>query len=204
MTNVPTWLAALGIVLPVLAGLGGYFLAGLNEEKRDIRTADRERAARRATVVQQADDRRHEFQREVLLELQDVLRRFMRTAYKVVRNDVTNLREHGTVGLLNEELNQEAYDAGVDLGRMRQRVLDDRLRTELGLFHDQCTTLELAFTSVNDRLPEEAIAELEFQHNETMNYGAEVIARLGGLLRYELGRVPRLESPLSLPEQDTE
>jgi hypothetical protein len=65
MSTVSDWA---GLIAPVttLAGvLGGYWLAGHNDEGRDVRAAQREEAARVADYAKHLWDRRHEWQRQV-------------------------------------------------------------------------------------------------------------------------------------------
>ena len=65
MSTVADWA---GLIAPVttLAGvLGGYWLAGHNDEGRDVRAAQREEAARVADYAKHLWDRRHEWQRQL-------------------------------------------------------------------------------------------------------------------------------------------
>lgn len=81
MAQVSDLVATLSILGPAVTGLGGYWLAGRNEEGRDKRTSDREEAARRAALRERIYEERQNFQRDMLIELQEVLsvlRRFVR------------------------------------------------------------------------------------------------------------------------------
>jgi hypothetical protein len=190
MTNVPGWLAALAIVVPAATGVLGYWLAGQNEEKRDQRATERELVARQDARVERADDRRHDFQREVLLELQDVLRRHMRSTVLIVMRDKRTLKEQGKFCLVGEELSEESFAAGIDLFLLRERVLDDQLRRELEGFHTQTSKLEAEIAYLKDRPANEAITRLEAQETALRSAHGEVTKRLGELLREELGWIP--------------
>lgn len=128
MTNIPSWLAALGVTAPPVTGLLGYLLAGKNEEARDKRTALREDTARRAALQERLASDRQAFQREVLLELQDVLLLVVRGANKFLMTDMSTLRSTGTLTILPTDLSDETYEAGVRFTRIRERVLDGTLR----------------------------------------------------------------------------
>lgn len=109
MTSVPDWIVALGVVVAALAGLAGYWLAGHNEEARDIRTAERETRARASALAERLADRRHEFQLGLLLEPQDVLQRSVRSTAQVIMQDQRTLRQTGHFHLQPKEYSDEAY-----------------------------------------------------------------------------------------------
>jgi hypothetical protein len=180
MTNVPDWLAALAIVVPAATGVLGYLLAGFNEEKRDQRAAEREREARRAIVVQQADDRRHDYQREVLLELQSVILEFAISIVKAFDASQHPSKHPGE----RDPLDPEILELRLRMARLRERVLDDQLRDILGLLDRNSATAVISaaedFSTVAEAASEIVVA---------------VNSRLGELLRQELGRMPELESP---------
>lgn len=192
MTNVPGWLAALGILVPGLAGLLGYWLAGRNEEARDQRTATREGVARHTALAERLDERKHEFQMNLLLELQDVLQRQVRVSAKVIRHDQRTLREQGKLSLLGPELNQESYETGVEFSRLLVRVLDDGLRRGLEAFHLLCSSIDVSVMGLKDRPPDEAIDRLDGHLRELTRGYSDVNEHLGILLRAELGRVPEV------------
>jgi len=117
MTNVPSWLAALAIVVPAATGVCGYLLAGRNEEARDVRAAEREAAARTAARAERRESDAHAFQRELLLDLQSQLHAVVRTTARIAFRDQDTLRESGQMYQLGEELNQAAFDAGLNWPR---------------------------------------------------------------------------------------
>ena len=188
MTNVPTWLAAVAVVAPAITGLLGYWLAGRNEAARDRRAFEREEAARRRTRAEALADERHQFQLNLLLELQDALRVQARITHEIILHDQRTLKERGGLFEVGPDLNQRAYDSDVNFSRLRVRVLDDDLRNQLDDLH----TLTARVTSSGDGLGGLSVAEIK----ERLEIGArEVTLRfvqvndlLGVLLRRELGR----------------
>ncbi len=72
-------------------------LAGLNDEKRDIRTLERERLAREAVEKQSHNNRAQEFKIDVLLTLQDALQQFVIAAGEASWSDLNVIRP-GKVG----------------------------------------------------------------------------------------------------------
>lgn len=188
MTVIPDWLAALGIVVPALTGLGGYWLAGRNEESRDRRLAAHAHEARRAELAERLTERRHDFQLDLLLELQTALLRQTRATARVILQDQGTLRNHGQLFRLPADINQESYDAGVDLGRLQVRLLDDALRQQVQGFHHFTAGLEVSVVTLRDLPADEAIEHLERQMRQLADRFGVVNESLGSVLRMELGR----------------
>lgn len=162
VTQVPSWLAALGIVVPVATALAGYWLAGRNEEARDRRTAEREKGARHESFGERQVERSHEFQRELLLDLQRVLQKEMRAVAKVVHQDRRTLKEQGRMFLLPEGMERRGVRReGLEMWLLHVRVLDDELRQQLTDFHFHASGTEVSFSAVTDLPPDEAIVELD-------------------------------------------
>jgi hypothetical protein len=161
MTSVPSWLAAVAIVVPAAAGLLGYRLAGRNEEARDVRAAAREDVARRAAIGERFESDAHAFQRELLLDLQGQLHAVVRTTARIIFRDQETLRETGQMYQLGEELNQASFDAGINLRRAYERLLDAELRKALAAFQAFVTEAEVRCLQLKDEAPEHAIAQLE-------------------------------------------
>lgn len=181
------WITALSIVAPAVTGVAGYWFAGINDEKRDVRQAKRERDARDAERKSRLQARNHDFQREVLLGLQDQLRRLGRASSRVMLQDLETLEQQGELGLLTDDLSQEAYDAGVAFLQAMNRVTDDRLRDELRTFHDYASadvnTLAVRF---KDSPPEQIKAERHAAQKKLADLIAETSDALGDVLRKEL------------------
>jgi hypothetical protein len=136
---VSDWAAPISPVTAMLSGLGGalggYWLAGRNEEARDIRATRREDTARVADYTKHLSERRHEWQRQVLLDLQDELQRMTRQTYFVLQQDLKTVRERGKLFRLPDEVGgEEALAATVAVQKLRTRILADDLRSLVGEF----------------------------------------------------------------------
>ncbi len=190
MSNFPNWLEALAIIAPTFTGLGGYWLAGRNEEARDIRATARETAARNTLLAERLDERKHSFQLDLLLELQEVLQLEMRATSKAILQDLKTLREDGKIFQLPPHYSDESYDIGVTFTRLTVRVLDQALRDKLEDFHDFISKIAASFVILKDLPPSEAINSLESTMRELANNYIVLNAALGELLRKELGREP--------------
>ncbi len=87
--------AVIGSITTVAGSYGGYLLAGRNEEARDQRADQREAKARRAALAERLEEERHTFQRDTLLELQDVLLQLSHWQGLVTAEDIKTLKQHG-------------------------------------------------------------------------------------------------------------
>jgi hypothetical protein len=186
MTNVPDWLAAVAIIVPAGTGLLGYFLAGRNEEARDIRAAAREDIARRAARAERRETEAHVYQRELLLDLQGHLHAVTRTTARILFRDQETLREHGKMYQLGEELNQASFDAGLNLRRAYERLLNDDLREQLAAFQKSTVEAEMRCLQLRDAPPDHAIARLEAEMGEMTQRYLAVNELLGTAVRAAL------------------
>ena len=114
----------------------------------------------------------------------------MRATAKVLLQDQNTLREQGQLVRLPTELDRDSYDSGVELSRLRVRVLDDALRDELDAFHDFTSGLEVSALVLKDVPAEEAIRRLEAHMRELGDGYIAANGSLGALVRSELGRSP--------------
>ncbi|MGH3395906.1 MAG: hypothetical protein ACRDPO_14585 [Streptosporangiaceae bacterium] len=64
MMDAASWAAIVGPITTLLGGLGGYALAGRNDDRRDLRAAVREATARREAFAEHLEEDRHAFQRD--------------------------------------------------------------------------------------------------------------------------------------------
>lgn len=183
--DVVSWVAVVGPVTTLLGGLGGYWLAGRNEEARDQRASARETAARREALGERLEEDRHTFQRDTLLELQDELQRLVRVTAKINLQDLRTVKEHGQLYQLPEGLSDEAFQIVVSVQRLRARVLDDELRQRIADFIDVChrnTAL------LGEKDPDKIRAGLERHNREMGDFYIGLSELLGGHLRRELDR----------------
>lgn len=178
--------AVIGSITTVTGTLGGYMLAGRNDEARDKRAAQRETAARRTALADRLEEERHTFQRDTLLELQDQLLQLVRNQSLVISQDIKTLQEHGQLFQLPEGLGgDEPRQTVVSLQRLRTRVLDPGLRQAIGSFIQLCTRDS---TDLIDTEPEAAIRELRRRDAKVGGGYVELAELLGEHLRKELDR----------------
>jgi hypothetical protein len=116
--------------IPLLSALGGYLVSAVTEYFRDRRASKREREARDAARHLQQLERRTNFQRQTLLELQEAVQQFGRTsgtAYFVMREDFQSTGKWGEVEF-SDKLNSERLQATTKIIMVSVRVRDERVR----------------------------------------------------------------------------
>jgi len=115
---------------PVFTALLGFVTAGISEWFRDRRALGREREAREATRRVQLSERRANFQRETLLNLQDAIVKLSRAAGRMHHLDEMEYRKTGKWGghLFPDDLDDDAHHANVTSMVLTSRVRDERIR----------------------------------------------------------------------------
>lgn len=106
MTN---WVELVSVIASPLAALGGYVIAGFNDEKRDTRTLDRERVSRTDLHNLAHSDKSREFRLDVLLALQDALQEFAMAVGKVNIFDQKQLKDGGVLTQYPTDLNDGLF-----------------------------------------------------------------------------------------------
>lgn len=124
----------------LLASLGGYLLAGMNERRRDGRTLARELQLRGAERESRRNDEAHAFQRETLLALQDAVQLMARLTYEAMHFDHMQARG-GKYTLLPDTLSDKMHSNGVEVRRLASRVLDAGVRAAVDTFKDTSARL---------------------------------------------------------------
>lgn len=124
--------------LPLLTAVLGYISGGFTEWMRDHRAYKREREARRDAKRGQRLERRNEFQRQTLLELQDASIKLMQTTTKLHLVDVSNYRKHGRRGVepYPEQVDSDDQLANAQTALLGVRVRDEAVRTLLQQMKD--------------------------------------------------------------------
>jgi hypothetical protein len=195
--DAASWAAIVGPITTLLGGLGGYWLAGRNDDARDRRTVAREESARRAALADRLEEDRHAFQRDTLLELQDELQRLARATTRILLQDERTVKESGRLYQLPEGLSDEEFQIFTAVRRLWVRVLDPELRKAVEGFVDACSRAGLP-TSGGDK--DEILARLRRQQARVgESYGA-VNDLLGERLRRELDRRSLAGESLEGPE----
>jgi hypothetical protein len=152
--------AATGALATVVSGLGGslggYLFAARNEEARDNRAADREEKERADALAERLQEQRHERQRQVLLDLQDGLQQLARATGKVLRQDLSTVREKGGLFLLPEGLGgDDSLAATVAVQKLAARILSAQLRSLVTDFVSYCTYATTGYISEHKSDPPE-------------------------------------------------
>lgn len=195
MADVTTiWVAVTGALATVVSGLGGslggYRLAGRNDEARDIRTAEREEASRAAALAERLQEQRHERQRQVLLDLQDELQRLARTTGKILHQDLKTVRESGGLFLLPEGLGgDDSLAATVAVQKLSARILAADLRALVADFVSFCGFATTGYIPGHRNDPPDELAA--FINDITAEMGtryAHLVERLGEHIRGEEDR----------------
>ena len=141
--DAASWAAIVGPITTLLGGLGGYWLAGRNDDARDRRTVAREESARLAALADRLEEDRHAFQRDTLLELQDELQRLARATTRILLQDERTVKESGRLYQLPEGLSDEEFQIFTAVRRLWVRVLDPELRKAVERFVDVCSRASL-------------------------------------------------------------
>ena len=193
MAQVSDLVATLAILGPAVTGLGGYWLAGRNEEGRDKRTSNREEAARRAALRERIYEERHNFQRDVLIELQEVLRRFVRANLKTIQHDIKLLSERLGITQLGQELNDESFEVQIRLGQLGARLLDEAFRSEIERLIEYASSLEPTVMRLRGLSDQHILDALKAAERDLAFRAKALLDHLGEILRAELGRIYELE-----------
>jgi hypothetical protein len=182
--DAASWAAIVGPITTLLGGLGGYMLAGRNDEARDGRAAEREECARRAALADRLEEDRHNFQRDTLLELQDELQRLARVATQILRQAEETV-ENGGLYRLPGALNDEEFQLRTSVRRLWVRVLDPGLRKDVEGFIAVCRNLGLPRAGEDK---DEVLTRLFQKEAKVLQTYEAVNNALGVQLRGELDR----------------
>ncbi|KQR29806.1 hypothetical protein ASF75_11560 [Curtobacterium sp. Leaf154] len=176
----------------VVGSILGYMLSGFNDARRDRRTTLRERAARHDE--RDAEDRRerHAFQRATLLKLQDAIQLMARLTGRTMHFDHMQARD-GKYTQLPHQYGEEMHANGVDVIRLRNRLLDEDLRRSIVSFESQCDYVSTLPPRPKTRRPEEADAVAFEQMRTFGDQVSLVMDAVGEALRANLRASPTAE-----------
>jgi len=130
---------------PVLTSFLGFAAGGITEWFRDKRTSKREREARESASRAQRFERRTNFQRETLLNLQDSVAKLARVTGKMNYLDSMEYRKTGKWGgqQFPENLSDDAQQANVSVMLLTSRVRADDIRELAETFKDEANRVAL-------------------------------------------------------------
>lgn len=171
----------------LLAALGGFVLAGLNEANRDRRARKREQEARAFERAERLSDRRHDFQLETLLALQDAVQALTRLTGRTFHFDHMNARDQNYTQL-PDGWSEEIQANGVEVNRLKTRVLDVGVRDAVLAFSTHCIEMTMTPSGFKGLSGEELENFALSKMNQMSVQVALVMDALGEAIRSELGR----------------
>jgi len=135
----------------------GYIASSISEWLRDRRASERERATAEATSIREREareatrqvqlfERRANFQRETLLNLQDAVVKLTRTAGRMHHIDEMEHRKTGKWGGFSfpEGLSDDALQAGVAIMVLTSRVRDEQIREMVKTFKSNANRIGIS------------------------------------------------------------
>lgn len=150
----------------LVGAVAGYLLKIAEGWLGDARAARKDRA-----------ERRREFERTTLLELQEAMANLARAAGEIHHFDSMQLRNTGQRTQVPREMDEREFQARRRLAMLRERVLDDELRRLVGEFADATVAVEKVALM---RGPE---AESDARMMDAIAVQDRAYARLGVVLR---------------------
>lgn len=122
--------------IPVASVVIGFFSKGFLDFLADHRQAKEQRATKREDRAEAARLRRIEFQRSVLIELQEVIQSLGRLTAQVFLEDEANHRSSGLWGRaqVNSEVSESLRQAQSRSTLLRSRVASALIREQFGDF----------------------------------------------------------------------
>lgn len=196
MTDWTGIAAAIAPITTLLGVLGGYWLAGRNEEARDQRASQREASSRREALAERLEEARHTFQRDTLVQLQDELQALVCLTARGILQRQRAMLDSGQLSPAPGR-DEEGNQVRASVNRLQERLLDDRLRAAASKFLDFCANsaagIELAlaypYGSVTDEASRgEAVRVLQRQAVDLGNTYGVLTKEVGVALRYEMDR----------------
>ncbi|MCD1572268.1 hypothetical protein [Agromyces mediolanus] len=188
MSDIPwddLWPQIVIAMSTLLAAFLGFLFAGVNDARRDRRLAGRERATRDEERRAAALRARHEFQLATLLELQDAIQLMARLTGRAMHFDHMQARK-GQYTQLPGGHSEDMHANGVDVIRLRNRLLDADLRADIQRFESASVDATLSpqtFEGLEgDALESAALARINTFGDEV----SRIMDRLGTSLRAEL------------------
>ncbi|MBN9602893.1 MAG: hypothetical protein J0G33_08175 [Afipia felis] len=170
---------------PVLTLLLGYSAKSLSDWVDFKRTVRREREARAESRRDKISERRNDFQRATLLELQEVAHRLGRMAYQANHYDEAAFRRdpvNWQKQLLPEETSEGFREAQARASLLSARVLDDEARAYLEEFRTCCTGVVFSMERDASR---RALGQLDPLHQRFNLHVGELLRNIDSAERHE-------------------
>lgn len=172
------------------ASLGGYFLAGLNEYRRDWRTATRERQNRAEDARLRREEERHRLQLEALLAVQEDVQRVARQCVRAMHFDHMQARQ-GPLTLLPEGWGDDELAARLSMARNANRILDDEVREAVRDLNDVAVDTMQNFGTLKGLSGDALEVAADARMHPVTSAASRANDAIGSSLRYELAWEPR-------------
>ena len=170
--NPFSWISAATALATFLAGFGAKWWAEIVQHRH---ITERERGARREARRDLLLQRRHDFQRQTLLDLQSTCVKLVRTAGQTNHHDTMECRSKGkwVRGLLPEDVSDESLLAQQQLSILRVRSRDQKVRDLAAKIKEFAAEVSVAET----KAASDNALRLAFESHMALN------ERIGELLR---------------------
>lgn len=172
-------------VTTLLASLGGYLLAGLNEEKRDRRTAAQDRERRADEALLRREEERHRAQLETLMALQQDVQKVAREAGRTMHFDLMQARE-GKYTQLPGGWSEDDLAARQSLSLHHSRVLDEEVRRAVEEFSAVAAAVSTTPAALMGLAGEELEAASTRQMVRLLEAAQAAQSAVGAAVRHEL------------------
>lgn len=169
----------------LIAAFGGYFLAGMNDQRRDERQASDERELRVSERRAEREQQRHQFQLETLIALQVDVEKMARLTGRALHFDHMQARQ-GLYTQLPESWSEEMYANSMQVGLLRGRVLDPGLRATVEAFAAKCTYLSMTPSHFEGLEGQALEAEADARLRELSLGAGDTVDAIGDAIRKEL------------------
>jgi len=174
-------------VATIVAGLGGYVLAGLNERSRDLRAINREEITYLTRRTEESENRRRAFQLDNLLELQDAVHVMARLSARAMHSDHMQAREK-QYAILPTGWSEEMQANRANVYRLVSRVLDDDLRFQIRVFTKSSAGLSLLPKDIEGMESDSLEGHMFERYEEFSAQFDQVMRPLGDQIRALLAR----------------
>jgi len=124
------WLPVISAAVTLISTSVGFISSQLMERSKDRHAYEREKEARESARRDNLFERRTEFQRQTLLDLQDAVMKLIRATGEMYHIDLMASRATGkwVKQLFPDELDNRAFSAGVQITVLGVRVRDKSIR----------------------------------------------------------------------------
>lgn len=171
------------------ASFGGYFLAGLNEARRDQRAVARERRSRAEDAHLRREEERHRLQFETLMALQEDVQQLARQCGRTLHFDHMQARQ-GRYTQLPDGWGEAELATRLSLKRNASRVLDDDVRAAVEELSEVTARVGLSPMVLKGLSGDDLEAAADARWRPLLPAVERANKEIGSALRRELGWKP--------------